>query len=545
MGQTCAKQSCYSVEPEALEGSRADSPDPVMYDIMRKSIQATNEVRRHPASTTSGGGGSAYHNHSSASSSSASSGPVASLTGGGGNKHSKRQLNGQYHLLYKHGGSSSNPLSMSMSKSVSNHSSSNSHTHQYHQQHHSESPPRATGSGNSKSGASASSSSNLVGFGGSRSGGGKHRDKKDLASPYPTRLLTRRRSQRLTEEGGGTHIYAIRYPESSSLTIISQEQAPTSSSVRGQEQCPPRGSSSSGSNNNNSNTTSSSSSNSNKKRSSSSSSSSSPSGGRKSSTSSSSPHVPSSASMFPPLPFPTDGGEIFTSNAMSTTPRFKILDWVIVSEEHKIYIADIGITPAECDHIVKVTEDVCRGQYAAYTYAKQTLGCREFPNLAHTCFHPVHTTVNAIGSRLKGKHLQLDDREPHIVKYDVTRKERQKLDMHTDKSEWTFLIALSNGCGVDYEGGGTYFECLDSTVHIQRGHALIFPGKLRHCGQKITSGLRFLLVGFLVDKTLTPAATATTNTTTSNKGSTTTTTTTKSSSSNVIVSSLTSGISSS
>ena len=96
--------------------------------------------------------------------------------------------------------------------------------------------------------------------------------------------------------------------------------------------------------------------------------------------------------------------------------------------------------------------------------------------------------------------LQLDDREPHIVKYDVTKKERQKLDMHTDKSEWTFLIALSNGCGVDYEGGGTYFECLDATVHIQRGHALIFPGKLRHCGQKITSGLRFLLVGFLVDK---------------------------------------------
>lgn len=87
-----------------------------------------------------------------------------------------------------------------------------------------------------------------------------------------------------------------------------------------------------------------------------------------------------------------------------------------------------------------------------------------------------------------------------MVKYDITKKERQKLDMHTDKSEWTFLISLSNGCGLDFSGGGTYFECIDSTVHIQRGHALIFPGKLRHCGQRITSGLRFLLVGFLVDK---------------------------------------------
>jgi hypothetical protein len=110
------------------------------------------------------------------------------------------------------------------------------------------------------------------------------------------------------------------------------------------------------------------------------------------------------------------------------------------------------------------------------------------------------TSSKDTSQQSKQQQLQLDDREPHIVKYDVTRKERQKLDMHTDKSEWTFLIALSNGCGVDYEGGGTYFECLDATVHIQRGHALVFPGKLRHCGQKITSGLRFLLVGFLVDK---------------------------------------------
>lgn len=179
-----------------------------------------------------------------------------------------------------------------------------------------------------------------------------------------------------------------------------------------------------------------------------------------------------------------------------------VMDWVTISEEHNIHVADAGLTGAQCDYLVSVTEQVCRGQYAAYTYAKQTLGCREYPSLAKTSFAPVHTVTTDILQRLvkEKQKLQLDDREPHIVKYDVTKKERQKLDMHTDKSEWTFLIALSNGCGVDYEGGGTYFECLDATVHIQRGHALVFPGRLRHCGQKITSGLRFLLVGFLVDK---------------------------------------------
>ena len=178
-----------------------------------------------------------------------------------------------------------------------------------------------------------------------------------------------------------------------------------------------------------------------------------------------------------------------------------VVDWVTVSEEHNVYIADVGLTPTQCDQIVQVTEQVCRGQYAAYTYAKQTLGCREFPTLAAVSQPAVHRVTHAILEFSQNNRLALDDREPHMVKYDVTKKERQKLDMHTDKSEWTFLIALSNGCGMDYEGGGTYFEALDATVHLSRGHALIFPGKLRHCGQRITSGLRFLLVGFLVDKT--------------------------------------------
>lgn len=177
-----------------------------------------------------------------------------------------------------------------------------------------------------------------------------------------------------------------------------------------------------------------------------------------------------------------------------------MVDWTTISSEHHIYVADVGLTVAQCDEIVAVTEQVCRGQYAAYTYAKQTLGCREFPVLAATCLPAAHTVTHAITEFCQNTDLSLDDREPHMVKYDVTKKERQKLNMHTDKSEWTFLIALSNACGMDYEGGGTYFECLDATVHLQRGHALVFPGKLRHCGQRITAGLRFLLVGFLVDK---------------------------------------------
>ena len=96
--------------------------------------------------------------------------------------------------------------------------------------------------------------------------------------------------------------------------------------------------------------------------------------------------------------------------------------------------------------------------------------------------------------------LVLDVREPHVVKYDLSRMERQKLDMHTDRSVWTFIIALSEGRGHDYAGGGTYFEKLNATIHLQRGQMIIFRGKLRHRGVKITDGKRYLLVGFLVEQ---------------------------------------------
>lgn len=137
---------------------------------------------------------------------------------------------------------------------------------------------------------------------------------------------------------------------------------------------------------------------------------------------------------------------------------------------------------------------------------------------------------------IRMQELVLDVREPHVVKYDTSRVERQKLDMHTDKSEWTFLIALSEGRGQDYKGGGTYFQALNSTVHLQRfvlltvipapldvlltcftlvliyivlicrGQMVIFRGKLRHSGVQIRHGCRYLLVGFLVPATKIAAA---------------------------------------
>jgi len=184
-----------------------------------------------------------------------------------------------------------------------------------------------------------------------------------------------------------------------------------------------------------------------------------------------------------------------------------------VDHKSKIYVCDIGLTSSQCDFIVNVAEHCSTEGYASYTYAKQTLGCRDHDEIAAVCEWPVMRACSTIqtylesGSDKEGvfdealqRDLVLDEREPHVVKYDISRVEHQKLDMHTDKSEWTFLISLSDGDGRDYEGGGTFFESINSTVHLQKGHALLFPGKLRHRGQKIIAGTRFLLVGFLVEK---------------------------------------------
>ncbi|KAG7353355.1 hypothetical protein IV203_034624 [Nitzschia inconspicua] len=618
MGQHCSTLTCHHVEhQETGKISRTDSLDPVMYDLMRKSIQATSAVIWNQEEQELEENDTVMMDNR----------VVVSQSG-----KQRRPVVGQSHLLYKNNNNNnnnnntvvtgskkssprggvavaaaqSNPIQRKSHGSFGEPASSDIMAAE--KNHTIRTPRRGMerrscgkmGSGTKTTDATAAAAAAVVASSSTITNGASKESNMTIVTTTdndnnnvelllapstnfhlkcPTRLLIRRRSLRVVEEGGGTHIYAIRYPEDTSPTILSEQAVPFPLPVR-QEQCPSSSQTKStptptttirtastttkatvlppvAANSKSTTTTSTTSTTTTTT------SSSSLTAEIQSKRKTDSSTLPSSSSVGKPtLPVPVvktgNVGDIFAPSSMAAPPRKSVLEWVTVSDEHHIYVADVGLTSAQCDQLVATTEQVCKGQYAAYTYAKQTLGCREFPTLAYAALQPVHTIVHAIinkfpitkpskaattenapppssssSSKTSGAtqckdsstkksgnddvvpspstkngiqdqtthhHLQLDDREPHIVKYDVTRKERQKLDMHTDKSEWTFLIALSNGCGVDYEGGGTYFECLDATIHIQRGHALVFPGKLRHCGQKITSGLRFLLVGFLVDK---------------------------------------------
>ena len=59
----------------------------------------------------------------------------------------------------------------------------------------------------------------------------------------------------------------------------------------------------------------------------------------------------------------------------------------------------------------------------------------------------------------------------------------------------TFQVMLSDPG--EYEGGGTYFRCLRSTIKLREGQVLCHPGALYHLGVDIVRGFRFLMVGFL------------------------------------------------
>lgn len=88
-------------------------------------------------------------------------------------------------------------------------------------------------------------------------------------------------------------------------------------------------------------------------------------------------------------------------------------------------------------------------------------------------------------------------KEPHLLLYQRVEGKpiHTGVDMHYDGCDMTFQIMLSDIN--DYTGGGTFFRCMKKTLKLQQGQVLVHPGELYHKGVDITSGVRFLVVGFM------------------------------------------------
>lgn len=86
-----------------------------------------------------------------------------------------------------------------------------------------------------------------------------------------------------------------------------------------------------------------------------------------------------------------------------------------------------------------------------------------------------------------------------IARYSVEPGGLAALEPHEDGSEFSFVLALNSLA--EYEGGGTQFLATGVVPHPvfrpDKGYATLFSGKNRHCGLPITSGVRYILAGFL------------------------------------------------
>ena len=98
---------------------------------------------------------------------------------------------------------------------------------------------------------------------------------------------------------------------------------------------------------------------------------------------------------------------------------------------------------------------------------------------------------------LKAPHLRVSGAS--IVKYNATAGQ-SALGIHRDGPLIAATIAL-NGAD-EYQGGGTLIEALSTdpmregsgVLKVDVGHVILHPGALRHGGNAIRSGLRYIMV---------------------------------------------------
>eukprot|EP00966_Prymnesium_polylepis_P150627 3479477-Prymnesium_polylepis.1 len=107
---------------------------------------------------------------------------------------------------------------------------------------------------------------------------------------------------------------------------------------------------------------------------------------------------------------------------------------------------------------------------------------REIFPLLEACY-------GAIGVRASAVRVS----DAFVVRYDAAAQ--SSLPVHADDSHLSLTIALNDLN--EYEGGGILFEELGRVVRPDCGGVVCFPGSLRHGGNTVTKGVRYIIAAFL------------------------------------------------
>ena len=88
--------------------------------------------------------------------------------------------------------------------------------------------------------------------------------------------------------------------------------------------------------------------------------------------------------------------------------------------------------------------------------------------------------------------VDLAPRDLFVCKYEPGGQ--AELPAHVDDSLLSFIVQLSDG----FEGGGTWFAGLGQSMPIDKGHVCCHASGVLHGGHPITSGVRYILVAFVI-----------------------------------------------
>eukprot|EP00040_Diaphanoeca_grandis_P023569 m.128416 g.128416 ORF g.128416 m.128416 type:complete len:432 (-) comp29334_c0_seq3:39-1334(-) len=157
------------------------------------------------------------------------------------------------------------------------------------------------------------------------------------------------------------------------------------------------------------------------------------------------------------------------------------------------------LSPKQCGNVIKYSEEyaTARGGWISsrhYRVPTTDMSLKDMPSV-EALVRPLLSIIEANAVEMYGLSGAIVFHDVFVIKYGSDETAQRGLGRHQDSSVVTVQIALNAGFR-EFEQGGTFFERMNCSFQPDQGHAITFPGQLYHAGVPITSGVRYVLVGF-------------------------------------------------